>query len=56
MNFTTFLINIADALQHKRGHELADLLSPREAHSKSVVKDFRNPTVSTLVRSQLCIN
>lgn len=47
MNFTAFLVQIADALQNKKGQELAYLLSPREAHSKSVVKEFRNPTVSS---------
>ncbi len=49
MNFSTFLIQIADALENNKGLELAYLLSPREAHSKSVVKEFRNPTVSTII-------
>ncbi|THH01674.1 hypothetical protein EW026_g1061 [Hermanssonia centrifuga] len=48
MNFSTFLIRIADALENNKGLELAYLLSPREAHSKSVVKEFRNPTKQSL--------
>ena len=48
MNFTTFLVQIADALQGSKGQELAYLLSPREAHAKSIVKDFRNPSVRVL--------
>ena len=48
MNFTTFLNQIANALQKCDGRELAYLLSPRESHGKSVVKDFRNPTVRPL--------
>ncbi|KAJ3533384.1 hypothetical protein NM688_g7288 [Phlebia brevispora] len=48
MNFTTFLVQISDALQHKKGQELAYLLSPREPHSKSLVKEFRNPTRQSL--------
>lgn len=48
MNYTQYIVQIVDALQNSKGQELAYLLSPREPHAKSVVKEFRNPTVRTL--------
>ena len=45
MNFSTFLVQIADALRGEKGPELAYLLKPVEEHGKSIVKEFRNPTV-----------
>lgn len=46
MNFANYLQHIADALEEKKGLELAYLLSPREEHGKTILKEFRNPTVS----------
>jgi COP9 signalosome complex subunit 12 len=45
MNFTTYLINLAEALTDKSGADLAYLLSPRKDHGKTILKEFRNPTV-----------
>lgn len=45
MNFSTFLMQIADALRGEKGPELAYLLRPIEEHGKSLIKEFRNPTV-----------
>ena len=49
MNFTQYLLQISAALQENQGDELATLLSPRESHSKAIVREFRNPTVCTSV-------
>ena len=51
MNFTEFLVRIGEALQNKDGAELSWLLNPREAHSKSVAREFRDPTVSVVANS-----
>ena len=49
MNFTQYLLQISAALQENQGDELATLLSPRESHSKAIVREFRNSTVCTSV-------
>lgn len=46
LNFANYLQHLANALLEKKGLELAYLLSPREEHGKTVLKEFRNPTVS----------
>lgn len=46
MNFSTYLLKLAEALRDKDGSELAYLLSPRADHGKSILKEFRIPTVS----------
>ncbi|CAL1700282.1 unnamed protein product [Somion occarium] len=48
MNFTQFLLEIADALRTENGPKLAGLLKPVEEHGKSLVKEFRNPTKQSL--------
>ncbi|KAH8096699.1 hypothetical protein BXZ70DRAFT_330493 [Cristinia sonorae] len=48
MNFSTFLMQIADALRKEKGPELAYLLRPMEEHGKSLIKEFRNPTRQSL--------
>lgn len=45
MNFSMFLMQIAEALSSEKGPELAYLLKPVEEHGKSLLKEFRNPTV-----------
>ena len=44
MNFSNYLLNLADALTKNNGTELAYLLSPRAEHGKTILKEFRNPT------------
>ena len=39
-------MQIADALRGEKGPQLAYLLKPVEEHGKSLLKEFRNPTVS----------
>ncbi|KAJ3490722.1 hypothetical protein NLI96_g1203 [Meripilus lineatus] len=48
MNFSTFLVQISEALREEKGPELAYLLKPLEEHGKSLVKEFRNPTRQSL--------
>ena len=45
MKFSNYLLNIAQALEEKSGVDLAYLLSPRKEHGKTILKEFRNPTV-----------
>ncbi|KAK7696258.1 hypothetical protein QCA50_000911 [Cerrena zonata] len=44
INFSQFLLLIADALRTEDGPKLAGLLKPVEEHGKMLVKEFRNPT------------
>ncbi|EMD40529.1 hypothetical protein CERSUDRAFT_111125 [Gelatoporia subvermispora B] len=46
--FSTFLTQIAQALQDESGPELAYLLKPTSEHGKGLVKEFRNPTKQSL--------
>ena len=50
MNFSNYLLKLAEALNEKEGIELAYLLSPRADHGKTILKEFRNPTVSNYVQ------
>ncbi|OSX59333.1 hypothetical protein POSPLADRAFT_1150079 [Postia placenta MAD-698-R-SB12] len=48
IRFSTFISQIAQALQEERGPELAYLLKPTSEHGKQLVKEFRNPTRQSL--------
>ncbi|KAI0347512.1 hypothetical protein BDW22DRAFT_1322461 [Trametopsis cervina] len=48
MNFSTYLIHLGQALNNREGVDLAYLLSPREDHGKTILKEFRNPTKQSL--------
>ncbi|KIP04891.1 hypothetical protein PHLGIDRAFT_108948 [Phlebiopsis gigantea 11061_1 CR5-6] len=48
LNFANYLQHLANALVDKKGLELAYLLSPREEHGKTILKEFRNPTQQSL--------
>ena len=45
--FTEFLSMIATALSNKQGANLAYLLRPTSPHGKDLLRQFRDPTVST---------
>lgn len=47
INLSTYITHLSSILIEKKGLELAYLLSPREEHGKSILKEFRNPTVSS---------
>lgn len=49
LNFTSFLAHLSAALTNRNGLELAYLLSPREEHGKSILKEFRNPTPQSML-------
>ncbi|OSD04553.1 hypothetical protein PYCCODRAFT_1443820 [Trametes coccinea BRFM310] len=46
--FSTFLMQLAEALRDEKGPELAYLLKPTSEHGKGIIKEFRNPTRQTL--------
>ncbi|KII94637.1 hypothetical protein PLICRDRAFT_33446 [Plicaturopsis crispa FD-325 SS-3] len=48
MNFSTYFTQLADALQAENGPNLAYLLRPTSPHGKDLVKEFRNPTRTSL--------
>ncbi|KAI0698573.1 hypothetical protein BC835DRAFT_1464354 [Cytidiella melzeri] len=48
MNFSNYLLNVAEALSEKSGADLAYLLSPRRDHGKTILKEFRNPTKQSM--------
>ena len=47
MDFSTFIVQLNDAIVAENGPNLAYLLRPTSPHGKDLVKEFRNPTVST---------
>lgn len=47
MDFSTFIVQLNDAIVVENGPNLAYLLRPTSPHGKDLVKEFRNPTVST---------
>ena len=47
MDFSTFIVQLNDAIIVENGPNLAYLLRPTSPHGKDLVKEFRNPTVST---------
>ncbi|GJE84857.1 COP9 signalosome complex subunit 12 [Phanerochaete sordida] len=48
LTYTTFTAHLSSALTQKNGLELAYLLSPREEHGKTILKEFRNPTPQSM--------
>ncbi|KAF8638574.1 hypothetical protein AX17_002116 [Amanita inopinata Kibby_2008] len=49
-NFSTFIVQLNDALASENGPTLAYLLRPTSPHGKELVKEFRNPTRALLNR------
>ena len=45
VTYSQFLTLIASALRDENGLDLAYLIRPVSAHSKDLIKEFRNPTV-----------
>jgi len=45
MDFSTFIVQLNDAIIAENGPNLAFLLRPTSPHGKDLVKEFRNPTV-----------
>ena len=45
MNFSDYLLQVAETLETSNGHNLAYLLRPTSPHGKELVKQFRKPTV-----------
>jgi hypothetical protein len=45
VDFSTYLIQLSEALQAQDGPVLAFLLRPTSPHGKDLVKEFRNPSV-----------
>lgn len=45
MDFSTFIVQLNDAIINDNGPNLAYLLRPTSPHGKDLVKEFRNPTV-----------
>ena len=46
MEFSTYIVQLNDAILAENGPNLAYLLRPTSPHGKDLVKEFRNPTVS----------
>jgi len=46
MDFSTYIVQLNDAIVNENGPNLAYLLRPTSPHGKDLVKEFRNPTVS----------
>jgi hypothetical protein len=49
VTYTQFLTLIATALHDENGLDLAHLIRPINPHGKDLVKEFRNPTVRSVV-------
>ena len=45
MEFSTYIVQLNDAIILENGPNLAYLLRPTSPHGKDLVKEFRNPTV-----------
>ena len=45
MEFSTFIVQLNDAILLENGPNLAYLLRPTSPHGKDPAKEFRNPTV-----------
>ncbi|KAH9482326.1 Protein CSN12-like protein [Psilocybe cubensis] len=50
MDFSTFLVQLNDAIVYENGPNLAFLLRPTSPHGKDLVKEFRNPTRASFSR------
>ena len=48
MEFSTYIVQLNDAILLENGPNLAYLLRPTSPHGKDLVKEFRNPTVGEL--------
>lgn len=49
MDFSTYIMQLNDAILAENGPNLAYLLRPTSPHGKELVKEFRNPSVSECV-------
>jgi COP9 signalosome complex subunit 12 len=45
MEFSTYIVQLNDAIILENGPNLAYLLRPTSPHGKDLVKEFKNPTV-----------
>ena len=45
MEFSTYIVQLNDAILLENGPNLAYLLRPTSPHGKDLVKEFKNPTV-----------
>ena len=50
MEFSTYIVQLNDAILLENGPNLAYLLRPTSPHGKDLVKEFRNPTVGYGIR------
>ena len=50
MEFSTYIVQLNDAILLENGPNLAYLLRPTSPHGKDLVKEFRNPTVGDGIR------
>ncbi|KAF9480697.1 hypothetical protein BDN70DRAFT_877260 [Pholiota conissans] len=55
MDFSTYIIQLNDAILAENGPNLAYLLRPTSPHGKELVKEFRNPTRATMGRYEGCM-
>jgi COP9 signalosome complex subunit 12 len=59
MEFSTYIVQLNDAILLENGPNLAYLLRPTSPHGKDLVKEFRNPTVGDGIRfeiiSSICV-
>ncbi|KAF8165689.1 hypothetical protein B0H34DRAFT_690045 [Crassisporium funariophilum] len=55
MDFSTYIIQLNDAILLENGPNLAYLLRPTSPHGKDLVKEFRNPTRLTMGRYEGCM-
>jgi hypothetical protein len=49
MDFSTYIMQLNDAILAENGPNLAYLLRPTSPHGKELVKEFRNPSVSSTI-------
>ncbi|KAF8961117.1 hypothetical protein BDZ97DRAFT_1664852 [Flammula alnicola] len=55
MDFSTYIVQLNDAIVFENGPNLAYLLRPTSPHGKELVKEFRNPSRATMGRYEGCM-
>ncbi|KJA29706.1 hypothetical protein HYPSUDRAFT_31686 [Hypholoma sublateritium FD-334 SS-4] len=55
MDFSTYIMQLNDAILAENGPNLAYLLRPTSPHGKELVKEFRNPSRATMGRYEGCM-
>jgi hypothetical protein len=56
MEFSTYIVQLNDAILLENGPNLAYLLRPTSPHGKDLVKEFRNPTVGDAIRFAIIVS